>query len=241
MMNPSNAPPLSSLFPGWIRRGIALLAVMAIAWLILPERGLAAQPNTAMICKFRDPGDLSCLQTTGEPPITHVFWHPQDATVSTNQSISLGGKVTRLTLAGRLPLNGTGNGSSGVGPNIMVGNIGSNTFSGGSQPTTYVLGNSAQTSITRLPSCTVSGSTDCLAVTTTGIASEKDLVTFGAGTNNAVYINRAMESADCLRRLYYWRANASGGGFVMGATTYGGGILNSSGDWLDRCSIIPVP
>ena len=85
------------------------------------------------------------------------------------------------------------------------------------------------------------GVTSFLNPGATGIASEKDLVTFGAGTNNAVYINRAMESADCLRRLYYWKANASGGGFVMGATTYGGGILNSSGDWLDRCSIIPVP
>jgi hypothetical protein len=241
-MNPPSALPLPSLIPSLIRCGITLLAAIVIAWVILPERALASQPDTVVICKSFDTFDLSCRQgsTPGQPPKNTVFWHPQDAPTSSNQTIGISGKITRLTLAGSLPLNGTGNGSSTVGPNIMVGNINSNTFVGGRQSTTYVLGNSAQTNITRLPSCAATGSIDCLAVRTTGIASEQDRVTFGSSTNDAVYINRAMETGTCLSGLYYWNANQRK--FVMGASTYGGGNLNSTGGWIGGdCPITPVP
>ncbi|WP_457767746.1 hypothetical protein [Cyanobium sp. ULC084] len=228
------------MIPSLIRCGITLLAAIVIAWVILPERALAAQPNNVVICKTSNLGDPSCRQNPlGQPPKNTVFWHPQDAP-PTNPTIGISGKISRLTLAGNLPLNGTGNGSSTVGPNIMVGNISSNTFVGGRRSTTYVLGNSAQTNITRLPSCAATGSIDCLAVSTTGIASEQDRVTFGSSTNDAVYINRAMETGTCLSGLYYWNSNVSK--FVMGATTYGGGNLNSTGGWIGGdCPITPVP
>ena len=240
----------SSLPQILIRRAIYLMAVFALHWFMLPEPALAAQPSDVVICPKWNTGLIICAQRLPNDltPNNQVFWHPQGVDIGPPvppppRSMQLTAGIIRLTLAGNLPLVGSGNGST----SIMVGNRGSNSFSNGGS-STFVLGNSGDPKITRLPSCTVTSTDDCLVVKVTGNPIEKDEVIFTSGTNNAVYINQAMETDSCLNGLYYWKQDYTQrnppdlGKFVMGATTYGGGKLNSTGGWIDGgCSITPVP